>query len=61
MSYRCDLLEQQHSSSRESLEATYLEWDVGPGLSEGMSQQEHVIHSNAQGEERQHLWRNTQH
>lgn len=45
----CDLLEQQHSSSRECLEATYLEWDIGPGLSKGMSQQEHVIHSNAQG------------
>lgn len=40
-------LEQQHSG--KSLEATYLEWDIGPGLSKGMSQQEHVIHSNAQG------------
>lgn len=36
----------------------YLEWDVRSGLGEGMSQQEHVINSNAQGQEWQHLWRN---
>ena len=45
----------------ETVAGACLEGDVGSSLREGVSQQEHVIHSNPQGQKRKHLTGRTSH